>query len=113
MHSNWLGQTHMTKIKWKVAEKETGRYASFHRRSWPTAYYNNGAVAASILCETEYIPSQMKTGNHSPLTLMIADYSFYPYKWARLKTSFATLQELKDAFQKFIDAHPKVKGVNK
>lgn len=65
------------KYKWKVDPPPIGRYRSFERRGWPTAYYcdENESCAAWIMCEDKYCPADVKTGKHKPLKLHVADYS--------------------------------------
>jgi hypothetical protein len=98
------------KLKWKVAEAPTGRYRSFEKRGWPSAYYvdngNNAAVA--IYCEDEYRPENVKIGKHAVLEVRIADWSVeHAFKWRTLKQRFATLQEAKETVTKFLEANPK------
>ena len=93
------------KIKWKVAEKETGRWAWLHKRGWPTADYEDGSICATIRCADEYIPSQVKIGNHAELKLMIADYSKTPWVWVVAKTRYATLKEAKEGLVKVLAAN--------
>lgn len=101
------------KLKWEVAEAPTGMYRSFHKRNWPSAYIN-GKPAAHIRCEDEYIPRNVKTGNHAPLTVWIADHraSSNPnggtFKWRQLITTHATLQEAKAAAEHFLNANPQI-----
>ena len=98
------------KIKWKVAEKETGRYASFHKRPWPSArYYDKDCdkPCASILCEDEYRPHRVKEGKHAELKMMVAQY--HPngsWQWKTLTKRFKTLLEAKDGLLVFLAAHP-------
>jgi hypothetical protein len=62
------------KVVWHVAPVPTGRYRSFERRGWPTANYGkHGLIAASISCDDEYYPSDVREGKHAPLTVRIAD----------------------------------------
>lgn len=106
------------KIVWRVEPAPTGRYRSFEKRSWPTAYYdkNKEYYAASIFCKTEYDPAKVKAGNHAPLFLKIADYSKPSNPETRSGWSIATpargfntLSELKKWFEDFIKAHPAIR----
>jgi hypothetical protein len=98
----------MAKIKWKVGEAPTGRYRSFHHRSWPSAEYPNDRIAARIECTESYTPYSAKNGGHPPLKLLIADYSVTPWKWRKAKGEFNTLQEAKDAFTKIVEKFPSI-----
>jgi hypothetical protein len=56
------------KLKWYVQSAPTGRYRSFARRGFPSASYANlpqECAAVSLHCEDDYIPSDVKIGNHS------------------------------------------------
>jgi hypothetical protein len=85
------------KIKWVVDKKPTGPYKSFYTRGWPYAFYKdeNATHCAHIQCKDEYIPQNVKTGNHSELILFIRDYS--SGKTVRVKKTFKTLKEVKEA----------------
>ena len=95
------------KIKWKVTEKETGRWSSFHKRGWPTAYYDKDCHCATILCEDGYAPYKVREGKHAELKMMVAQY--HPngsWQWKTLTKRFKTLQEAKDGLIMFLAAHP-------
>lgn len=95
------------KIIWKVRPAPTGRYRSFEKRGWPDAEYEDGQPAASVSCEDDYIPRDVKTGHHRELTVRIADYSEKPvWGWKRLKKRFATLQEAKEIVPIFLKQYP-------
>lgn len=100
------------KLKWKVQEKETGRYASFHKRGWPDAEYENGDTAVMITCEDSYNITRAKTGNHEPLTILFRDYNHgdpEKYGYARtlkLKQKFNTLDEAKKFITEYLKNHP-------
>ena len=100
------------KIKWKVSEKPSGPYRSFYNRAWPDAYYDNAGKdpAAAIYCSASYDPSQAKTGDHPPLTLMIADHSVPGpgFTWRKVKGEFKTLQEAKDKAEELIEKYPNI-----
>ena len=98
------------KIKWQVSPVPTGRYSSFDRRGWPTACYDDvefGDVCAFIQCDDEYRPTNVKTGNHAELTLIIADYSKEGNSWGRVKSTkkYATLKEAKEALVRILKAN--------
>lgn len=99
----------MVKVKWQVSEAPTGRYRSFFKRSWPTARFKDtDRPALMIECEDSYYPANAKTGQHKELSVMVADYSVEneAFKWRRLKARFATLDEAKQAGERFLNAHP-------
>ena len=93
--------TKAPRVKWKVQQ----RYDIWHPRGWPDAEYSDGSVAASIHCDDAYVPSNVKSGNHAPLTVCFADYSVTPWKWMRLTKRAATLAEAKDLFASFLARH--------
>ncbi|MCR4319786.1 MAG: hypothetical protein NUV74_05545 [Candidatus Brocadiaceae bacterium] len=94
------------KIKWKVSAISTGRWRSFYPRRWPMAQYEDQTPCASIYCEDGYVPSLVKTENHAPLVMMIADYSITPWKWRKVKITFKTLQEAKDWLSAYLAGNP-------
>lgn len=100
------------KVKWKVGEPPTGRYRSFHNRTWPSAEYSNGDPALSIACDDSYTSARAKSGQHAPLTLSIAQWpetridGQSSFTWRRLKQRFSTLAEAKAAGEQFINGHP-------
>lgn len=94
------------KATWKVSPAPTGPYSSFEVRCWPEASFKDGTPAAFIRCQDEYYPKDVKTGHHKELTLIIADHSVTPFKWAVVKERFKTLDELKASYIKIIDANP-------
>ena len=96
----------MIKLKWKVSEKPTGRYRSFSRRSWPDAWYENGDIAASIICESEYVLANVKIGNHKALRIRIADHAMKPWLWRTLMQRAHTLKEAKELVKEFLNEHP-------
>ncbi len=102
-------------IKWKVDPEPTGRYRSFDRRGWPDAHYKNKSedVAARIRCEDEYYPRNVKSGNHKPLKVYVADWSRSPkgtsFIWLKIKGEFKTLKEAKEAAEKIIEKYEHIK----
>lgn len=97
------------KIKWRVQPKETGRWASFHKRGWPEAIYkteNGDEAAAIIYCFDSYESCRVKENNHGPLTLCVADHSRWPWRWIKLERKFTTLQAAKEAFEETIKQFP-------
>lgn len=66
-------------------------------RGWPDAFYKdeNETHCAYIYCKDDYIPSKVKTGNHSELILFIRDYS--SGKTMRVKKAFTSIKEVKEA----------------
>jgi len=98
------------KIKWKVSSVPTGAYSSFQKRHWPTAYFvdetDDGTIAARISCPDEYVPANIKAGNHVPLTLHIADHGIFPWTWRKAKGEFKTLQEAKERLTIILAKNP-------
>lgn len=96
------------KVRWKVAPAPQGPYRSFHDRSWPGATYPDGRACARIRCDMDYVPARIKTGEHPPLVVSVADHSVTPWRWLRLKEPFPTLDQAKQGVLAFIQAHPHV-----
>jgi len=100
------------KIVWRVGEAPTGRYRSFERRSWPTAEYaESQKSAASISCEDEYRPANVKTGNHKELIVRVADWSppepgGAAFRWRTAKQRCKTLEEAKALALTILNANP-------
>lgn len=94
--------------EWKVSDPPSGRYHSFEKREWPRAHYETGEPAAMLHSEDEYNPADVKTGNHKPLTLRVADHSQTPWQWRKAKGQFSTLQQAKDAFNSIVKQHPEI-----
>lgn len=100
------------KLTWKVAEKEKGRYASFHKRGWPTASYPNGQPAVALYCESEYVPARVKLGLHERIQIRVARHvskeqraQYGAFKWVTLVVTAKTLDEAKKVAQETIDKH--------
>ena len=97
------------KLKWRVQPQTTGRYKSFQRRGWPSADYHNGECAASLSCSDEYYPSEVKTGNHHPITIRIAFYNVERgFDWKTLTAKGTTLKEAKQIAEDFINKYPQI-----
>ena len=84
------------KLKWKVSDEPVGRYRSFERRGWPSAYWSSGESAAHIICKDSYVPRDVKIGNHSALKVMLADHSVKPWTWRKARMECKTLKEAKE-----------------
>lgn len=99
------------KIQWRVDPSPVGRYKSFQKRKWPTAWYSDvWKPMAFIRCEDSYEPSNVKLGDHAPLTVVLCHHR-HPqagnsWKLLRMKKRFENLAEAKIAVQDFLDAHP-------
>lgn len=95
------------KIKWKVSSTPVGRYRSFERRAWPTAWIGD-SILASITCADDYSASRSREGRHAPLALFLYDYSKGVQNRSMRKAirSYATLDEAKAALPKLLDLHP-------
>jgi len=101
------------KIKWKVDPVPTGRFRSFSTRAWPDAEYENGDTAAHIICEKEYVPADVRSGNYPPLTLRVAKWytkeergDRAAFEWMRFKRKFTTLKEAKQFAGEWLNRHP-------
>lgn len=103
----------MPKLFWKVAAHPSGPYASFERRGWPTAYYSNGDPAAILMCEEDYIPANVKKGNHAPISIAVADWSnrdrngadAAAFVYKKLKQQFHLIEDAKAAAERALDQH--------
>lgn len=99
------------KLIWRVGEEPTGRFRSFDRRAWPTAYYGSaeGKPAAFIYSDTSYSGSVVKSGRHEPLKVRVLHHNHpdNPESWkvVVLKAEFATLKDAKEAVAKFLESH--------
>lgn len=98
------------KLKWKVQAAPGGRYRSFSFRAWPQLHTADGQLVASLSSEDEYVPGNVKTGTHAPVHATVHDYrqGSQGRKMLRLKASFETLQEAKDAVERFLARHPEM-----
>lgn len=99
-------------IKWKVTPVPTGRYRAFGKRDWPSAEYENGDPAATIRCEKKYVPADARSGNHPPLTLLVAKWyrkeergDRAAFDWLKFRKKFATLKEAKKFAEEFLNHH--------
>lgn len=103
------------KLKWKVSEEPTGRYRSFEKRSWPTAYYGseNGKPAAFIYCSESYTAQRAKSGE-CELKIVILNHNQDYVKskgltaWVRctLKKTVKTVAEAKETVYAFLESRP-------
>lgn len=100
------------KLTWRVAPPPTGQWASFQRRGWPTAYYQDehASPAAHITCADDYVPSLVESGKHAELTVYVADWHSSPngFEWRKLKKRCSTLVEAKNTALMAIRAHPAI-----
>lgn len=94
------------KLKWKVDSPATGPYSSFQRRNWPFAWYPNESPAVQLICEDDYSASAVKSGQHAPIKIWVADHSKHPWKWRAAKGESKTLAEAKAKAQQIIDQFP-------
>jgi len=87
------------KLYWKVDPAPTGRFRSFEKRGWPTAYYDKDEdkIAAALYCDAEYVPSIVKSGELFNIQVRIADYSIGGggWEWRTMKTRCKSLDEAK------------------
>ena len=95
---------------WKVNPEPTGRYRSFHKRSWPDAWWKVGErIAASIECPDDYVPRHAKSGNHAPLRVRVADYSQgSSFTWRTMRGEYATLADAKAALARLLELRPEL-----
>lgn len=96
------------KLTWRVSPAPTGRYRSFERREWPSAFYSNDRIAFAIRCEDEYVPRNVRTGEHAELTLLVAVYSDKSFDWKRGVVKYATLPELKAGAAALLARKPRI-----
>lgn len=104
------------KIIWRAGPKLTGQMATFHGRAWPSAEYEDGSYMAHIMCDDSYVPKNVKSGKHGPLTLRIADYGVNPNcdpklpRWVsrKAKGTFTSIFEVKAALNRIIFKHPEL-----
>lgn len=94
------------KLKWKVQQKETGNFSSFHKRGWPNAYYENGEYAGGIYCNDSYSLNKVKSGNHGLLSVRFFDRSGNIPKSLLIEKRFLSLQDAKDSLQEILDKYP-------
>lgn len=99
------------KIVWKVAEAPTGRYRSFERRGWPTAYYGSteGKPAAFLDCDDQYVPASVRAGAHALIKVVVLHHN-HPEangSWKRfvMKERAVTLDRAKEMVAEFLNAH--------
>jgi hypothetical protein len=104
----------LPKIKWTISPAPTGKFSSFHKRSWPYAeFVNGGNPAVMIRCEDSYRLSDAKSGDHAPLKVYIADHSIREtnkeaaaFEWKRVKGEFKTLVDAKKAAIEVYERYP-------
>jgi len=102
----------MPKLKWNVDPAPYGPYRYFQERGWPHATYSDGSPAARISCSDKYIPSKVKTGEHSELKVYVAKWNHNrkpeeaAFEWKLLKKRATTLSEAKELAAKFIESFP-------
>jgi len=97
------------KLKWKVSEAEKGRYASFHKRAFPSAYWNDGSAAVALHCELRYHGSYLKASdlpNNELITIRVTIPDGDKWKWVTLKHKAKSIPEAKQVVQQFFDANP-------
>lgn len=101
------------KLVWKVAPEPVGRYRSFEERGWPTADYKGTDKPAVMLQgSVGYTPRLARDGGTALiLTVFIADWrrlspGAAAFTWRKLKATFTSLQEAKEAAAQAISRHP-------
>lgn len=98
------------KLKWKVDPVPTGRYRSFVKRGWPSAYYPDGNNAVFLYAEEPYAPCFARAELRFPITIRVAFHhpeEEWPEKgaftWRTLKVRAYSLEEAKTLAQTFIE----------
>ena len=103
------------KVHWKISEAPTGRYKSFSKRGWPMGYADkdNNKVLFHIRSEDGYHPRKVKTGEHKPLSLLVAvrnkgedKETKGSFTWRKVKSEFPTLKHAKEAAHKIYTECP-------
>lgn len=97
------------KIKWKVAAPPVGRYRSFEKRGWPTAYYKDGKPAVFVHCKEAYLPADVKAGKcfHFEVSFCHHNHAKAGNSWTLLKASVCcSFKELQDRVQRKLEARP-------
>lgn len=101
------------KIKWKVGEKPTGRFASFQGRAWPYGYAGDTDTMVSHLYHPlSYTPERANGGEvalqepFEGIAAFVRNASAPAFKWRKLKARFDTVAEAKAAVQKFYEDNP-------
>lgn len=100
----------MPKVVWVMGEKPTGRFRSFHHRSWPTAFYHrkDGPIAARIMpiqvAHKSYFP-QIK--EIAELQIGIADYRVkdQSFVWRRLTMAVTGYTAATELFETWLYEH--------
>jgi hypothetical protein len=102
----------MAKLKWQVGAAPTGRYHSFHKRSWPSAYLGENMVAwlDHPLSYTPALGRSDDMGLREPyegVCAYVADRSQPgPFKWRRMKERFDSVAEAKAWVEAFYERNP-------
>lgn len=91
------------KLKWRVQPAPTGKWRSFSKRGWPSAEYDNGQMAITLICDDAYVPAKVKTGDHREITVRIAKYDGQRFTWHNIIKRAKTLEEAKEIAQFAID----------
>lgn len=98
----------MVKLKWRVQEKPTGRYRSFHKRGWPTCSYvdDNMSHAGHIAAVDGrgYVPREAED---VLLEVWVACRSGQVnFTNLRMTKRFKGLKAAKAGLEDFIQRHP-------
>lgn len=106
----------MDKITWKVAPEPTGRYRSFEKRGWPTAYWPGDVPCAHISCESDYTPARARGEQvHAELHVWVAIALPDSSNWdnRRLKQRATSLAQAKQLVEQFFTAYPEKRYTRK
>lgn len=91
-------------LKWKVSERPSGPYGSFHHWPWPTATYWNTRIAAQVVCKDDYRSNKRE---HPPLFLWLADNSTgTSWTWRKFKKPLADMKEVKNYAEEMLKKYP-------
>ena len=99
--------TKKARIVWRVGEKPTGPYRSFHYRSWPSASYpdKDGRLVAYLHAghRVSYHPSEAET---TILTVRVMNYKDEKPEWRQLKIKPVGVTAAKELVAEFFKQHP-------
>lgn len=97
-------------IRWEVSPAPTGPYKSFSKRAWPIGFLKeNERHRVLLLCDDEYIPALVKSGDHGEIKISLDVYNktYGTYKLVTLKRRAKTLSEAKKISEDFFLSNPK------
>lgn len=106
------------KLKWYVQPAPTGRYRSFERRAFPSADYigfPRALAAASLHCKDDYVPADVKVGNHAEITIRVAMWNKETngFNWVKIEQKAKTVKEAKQVAEDFINSNPECQPIER